>query len=193
MANIKLKDIEGFEAFKEECDYFYCEIEYPGWTGTEKYGIITELNEIQLEEKYPAVIALMRPFILLNSSLKEIRNDYRRNEKKHAWRNAATIDYYDINDHDFEEFHPELVCDTFNEEFENKIKNEILHRALTKLTDSQRRRIKAYYFDGKTIEEIAKEENVVVSSVHEGITAGLKKLKKILKTPENFTSPIGNE
>ena len=192
MANIKLRDIEGYENFKAEFDFFRCEEEYPGWTGPEKYGIITDLNKTQLLEKYPSIISFMEPVLLLDGSLKEIRNEYRKNEKKHTWRSANTMDIFGFDDDSFERFHSELICDSFDEQIDPKLRYETLYKALEQLTVSQKRRITAYYFDGKSIEEIAQSEHVAVSSVHEGLSAGLKKLKKIMKTPEKMSSLTGN-
>jgi len=50
-------------------------------------------------------------------------------------------------------------------------------RAVESLTETQRRRIIYRYFDGKTLEEIARLENVGYSSIYESIEAALKKIK----------------
>lgn len=47
--------------------------------------------------------------------------------------------------------------------------------ALETLTETQRRRVIYRYYDGKTLEEIAKLENAGYSSVYESIEAALKK------------------
>ena len=64
MKNIKLRDVEGYAEFKAECDFFRCEEEYPGWTGSERYIIISNLSEEELNAKYPLVLAAMRPFLI---------------------------------------------------------------------------------------------------------------------------------
>lgn len=48
MKNTRISSLENYEQFKEVCSFFRLEDEYPGWTGSEKYGIITELNETEL-------------------------------------------------------------------------------------------------------------------------------------------------
>lgn len=45
MANIRFRSIEGYESFKTKCNFFRCEEEYPGWTGNEKYIIVTDVPE----------------------------------------------------------------------------------------------------------------------------------------------------
>lgn len=49
--------------------------------------------------------------------------------------------------------------------------------ALETLTETQRRRVIYRYYDGKTLEEIARLENAGYSSVYESIEAALKKIK----------------
>ena len=49
--------------------------------------------------------------------------------------------------------------------------------ALETLTETQRRRVIYRYYDGKTLEEIARLENAGYSSIYESIEAALKKIK----------------
>ena len=58
---------------------------------------------------------------------------------------------------------------------------EELHNAIGKLTDTQKRRIKYYYFDNMKFSDIARVEECDESSVRESIYAGINKLKKYLK------------
>jgi len=58
---------------------------------------------------------------------------------------------------------------------------EELHNAISKLTDTQKRRIKYYYFDDMKFSDIARIEECDESSVRESIYAGINKLKKYLK------------
>lgn len=53
--------------------------------------------------------------------------------------------------------------------------------AINTLPEIQKRRIKKYYFDEMTEEEIAKEENTTNQSVHIILKRAIKNLKKILK------------
>lgn len=49
---------------------------------------------------------------------------------------------------------------------EDKIINEELYNAINSLNDIQKDRIKKYYFENKTLEEIAKEEDVVLEQLN---------------------------
>ena len=52
---------------------------------------------------------------------------------------------------------------------------------LLHLPEKQRNRITSHFLLGMSISEIAKSEGSGVSSVHEGIQRGLRRLKKILE------------
>lgn len=58
---------------------------------------------------------------------------------------------------------------------------EELHNAINKLTDTQKRRIKYYYFEDLNFSEIARIEECDESSVRESIYSGINKLKKYLE------------
>ena len=64
---------------------------------------------------------------------------------------------------------------------ENEIVSRELKRAINQLSDIQRRRIKLYYFEDKTVEEIAKIERTTHQAVSETIRRGLANIRKILK------------
>lgn len=64
---------------------------------------------------------------------------------------------------------------------ENNILQENIKKAMNTLTLIQKRRIYKYFFENKTLEIIAKEENCSIMSVKESIDAAIIKLQKILK------------
>ena len=55
-----------------------------------------------------------------------------------------------------------------------------LKDAIDQLSDIQKRRIKMYYFEDKTLREIAEIEHCKIMSVKNSIDVGIKKIKKIL-------------
>lgn len=61
------------------------------------------------------------------------------------------------------------------------LQNEKVHRAIGMLPEVQRRRIKLYFFDRLTYEEIASKENCKHPAVVKSVKAALEKLKNILK------------
>ena len=73
---------------------------------------------------------------------------------------------------------------------EQKEKDARLYQALASLPEKQRNRIASHFLLGMSISEIAKSEGSGVSSVHEGIQRGLRRLKKVLEKME--TDPENN-
>lgn len=68
------------EQFKCDCKVINLSYEYPGYTGEEKWAIITDLTEEELIEKYEEIISSYRPFIVLSSMFGSVRADFIRNE-----------------------------------------------------------------------------------------------------------------
>lgn len=66
------------EQFKCDCKVINLSYEYPGYTGDEKWAIITDLTEKELIEKYDEIISSYKPFILLSSLFGSVRADYQK-------------------------------------------------------------------------------------------------------------------
>jgi len=64
---------------------------------------------------------------------------------------------------------------------DNKITNEILKEAIKELPETQKRRLEKYYFQDKTLEQIAKEENCTKRAVKFTIDIALEKISKKFK------------
>ena len=70
---------------------------------------------------------------------------------------------------------------SIEDEVELQILNEQLKDAISCLPDTQKRRLKKYYFDNKTYEQIGIEENCTKRAVKFSVDLALKKLSQILK------------
>ena len=64
---------------------------------------------------------------------------------------------------------------------EHKMDIDDLKLAIDKLTLVQKRRIKKYYFENKTLQQIAEEEGCSIMSVKESLDSSINKLRKNLK------------
>ena len=76
----------------------------------------------------------------------------------------------------FEKSPEEILMEQEEERF-FRLTLERLDEALSNLTETQQRRIRARYLSGMTIQGIAASEGVSVSVVSESIRSGLKKLR----------------
>ena len=174
------------EQFKDECQVIEFKYEYPGYVGYEQYGIITALSESELTEKYGDIIKENVPYLLLDSTYKEARDEFRKNERKHAWRAANTFDFYNYEDGEMECHHPELIGEGLEEQFLNEERKLFVAETLDKLTESQRNRIIKHFYQGHSIAEIARQESVEFNTVKESICSGLEKIKKFFQKHPQF-------
>jgi len=101
-------------------------------------------------------------------------------------------DISELNEFDRHIEHSEIFENNLNEramdkpisledEVIRKTSFEELKKAIDTLPVIQKRRIKKYYFDDKTQQEIADEENVDIRAIQYTLNIALKKLKEILK------------
>ena len=73
------------------------------------------------------------------------------------------------------------VSQSLEENFENVLVTENLHMAISKLPDVQKRRLKKYYFEKKTFEEISHEEGCTYQCVQRSVYRAVAKIKNILE------------
>ena len=175
------------EQFKEKCEIVNLRYEYPGYTGTENFGIITHLTEDELRKMYAGVIEQYEPFILLPPGMTAIRRAYKRNEDK-FYKRSIRGHIFSIDD-EFEEHHPELFASNEKE----KELHEALKEALQLLPEIQARRIRLYYFEGYQKLQIAAMEGVAEAVVGRSIAKGIKNLKNFLEGGLVLTSPSRNK
>lgn len=158
------------ELFAKDCKLIDLHYEYENYTGKEKWAIVTELSENELKSKYPDVIRRYTPFVLLSVAQGRVITDYQNAEAKERMRKLRYGHPFDINDGEFEEHHPELfVEDDTAEQLCLKEEKQCIKRAIDKLTDIQKRRVIAYFFENKSSREIAIEEGVNYSKIEKSI------------------------
>ena len=93
----KLTLTEQEELFAKDCKLINLKYEYNGYTGDEKWAIITELSVKELWEKYPLVIERYSPFVHLSIAQGEVIDDANRNEDKYAKRSSRTLDCFSLH------------------------------------------------------------------------------------------------
>lgn len=180
------------ELFAGECKLINLRYEYSGYTGNERWAIITELSEDELFEKYPDVIKKYVPFVLLSVAQGEVIYESKRNEDKYSKRSKRTIDAYGYDDDISEQFHKELIVPYIDpieakeiEELEEEKQNQRLleiekvRDVLAMLQPIQKQRLLKFVIEGKSYCEIAREEGTYHSSVTKSISAAIKNFKKL--------------
>lgn len=99
-------------------------------------------------------------------------------EKRNHWketRRHISLNYLTENGIDFEDKAADILSAYLRREDDERI-----HNAITKLLPEQQALIKKIYYEGKTITEIAKAENVGKSAIANRLTRIYIKIKKFL-------------
>ena len=90
------------------------------------------------------------------------------------------IEHNEIFDNKLEERMLEKPI-SIEEEIENKLLLEDLKSAMKQLSDTQKKRLYLYYFEDKTLKEIAAMEGCSIKNIHKSIEQAIQKIKKYLK------------
>lgn len=90
------------------------------------------------------------------------------------------IEYNEVYE---ESLYHRCVAETISveDEVESKLLSDDLKNAINELNDIQKRRIQKYFFENKTYEEIAREENCTKRAVKFSIDIGIEKISKKIK------------
>ena len=168
------------ESFQNECKVINMKYEYNGFAGDEQWAIISDLSETEILKKYLPLVKEYIPFIVLTPAFGDVRDDFRKNERKHQMRTARSVDSFNYEDGEMEIHHPELISNDFERQFFKSEEEKALRNAIMKLKPIQRERLIKYYFEGKSSRKIADEEGVAYSAVDKSIAAAIENLKKFL-------------
>lgn len=166
--------------FKQECKVINLKYEYPGYKGDIQWIVITDLSEPELLYKYPDEIKQFVPFVCIPISQGEIFDEFNRNEDKFQKRNKNNGHIFDLVDGEFETHHKELAINDMEDKIVLNFELSKLKAAINRLNPIQKQRLLKYYFTGKTIRQIAKEEGVNISAVNKSILSALENLRKFL-------------
>ena len=137
------------EEFKVECKVIKLGYEYPGYTGTEKYAIVTDLSYAQIMERYAPVAEHYCPFLLLSKAAGEVIADYKRNEDKFSKR-MQKDDCYGFEDGMTERYNIECCVPNFAQAlFQERFPQRLVEKAFALLTPIQQSRVNQHIFGKK--------------------------------------------
>lgn len=176
----------GRKDFRSECKLINLKYEYVGYTGNEKWAIVTELSEKELFEKYPEEVGKYVPFVLLSVEQGMAIMEFRRNEDKFRKRRMKNEDAFGYDDLT-ERFHSEIGEPDFVEQWEReeyeqeryRAKMELIDKAMASLTEKQRKYLVARFVDGKSARKIADEVGVSHQVIDRHLIAAIKKFEKV--------------
>ena len=143
------------------------EKEYPGYTGTEKWMIITDLTEAQFLERYPEEAERWKAAVVLNIAMGDEIMRFHRNESKHEMRKCRTE--ISLEDASSLKSHVSVRKDTCS---------VLMFNALSSLPPVQQQRVIKHCGYGSPVSDIAEEEECSTSTVYKSVRKGLKKLSE---------------
>ncbi|MBE6139353.1 MAG: sigma-70 family RNA polymerase sigma factor [Firmicutes bacterium] len=129
-------------------------------------------------------------------SFKDVKGKFRRvdvnKEIYQAFDRFELDDLSELNEFDNHIEHSEVYENNLNERamdkplgvdeiVETMLINEELKKAINQLSEVQKRRIKMYYFEDMTLEDIARVEKTSHQAISKSIIKALAELRKILK------------
>ncbi len=187
----KLTLTEQEELFARDCKLINLKYEYTGYTGKEKWAIVSELSPVEIKEKYFLIIGRYSPFVYLSIAQGEIIDKSYRNNHKYEMRMKRTTDVYGYDDELSSQFHEELSV-AFEDPFERAeiekneyekermrdLEIEKVRKILSLLQPSQRRRLIKFLLEGKSYRQIAEEEGTYHSSVGKSVDSAIKNFIK---------------
>ena len=173
-----IRKLEEYERFKKVCKFIVMEEEYPGWTGHEDYGIITDVTEEELLKLFPAVMKALRPYIILDTEFGKARNVFINNDRRYMRHKIKMESLFDADD-DMECHHKDVAQPDFSDALNNRL---IVEAAFSCLTRIQAIRVYKHFYYGMSSYQIASSEqgNVNPKTVRDSIEASLKKMKNSL-------------
>lgn len=137
------------------------------------------MKEINLRDYYP--FYTQDVIVEVPDEVANLLREYKMAEAAYILRTYRHKAYFSL-DYDKNVEHDALVIVLTPEDIlAQEEEHARLYRAIALLPEKQRNRICSHYLLGMSLSEIAKSEHSAVSSVHEGIQRGLRRLKKILE------------
>lgn len=178
--------------FKDDCKVIKLEAEYAGYTGDEKYAVITDLSSDELEALYSKELNRFRPYIILTREMGEVIREYHRNNEKFAKREARNMSVFitcseeeeaTIQSLSIEDEQSKLQAESAADEEKQRI-TELSRKALEKLPPCQREYLFLHLLEGKSFGVIAKEKGIRKNNVQRTYQRAVKNYIEAVKALE---------
>ena len=178
--------------FKDECKVINLAAEYDGYTGAEKYALVTALSLDELEARYSKDIQRYKPFLILTPEMGEAIREYHRNNEKFAKREAREESVFitcseaeesQIQALSVEDAQTILQAESDDVEESQRI-YQLSSKALKTLTPLQREYLIRHFINGESIRAIAEQTGTRKNNVLKTYRRGLKKYIRAINDME---------
>ena len=178
-------------SFKDECKVINLAAEYDGYTGAEKYALVTALS-LDVEARYSKEIQRYKPFLILTPEMGEAIREYHRNNEKFAKREAREESVFitcseaeesQIQALSVEDAQTILQAESDDVEESQRI-YQLSSKALKTLTPLQREYLIRHFINGESIRAIAEQTGTRKNNVLKTYRRGLKKYIRAINDME---------
>ena len=178
--------------FKDECKVINLAAEYAGYTGAEKFALVTALSLDDLEARYSKEIQRYKPFLILTPEMGEVIREYHRNNEKFAKREAREESVF-ITCSEAEESQIQALsvedAQTILQEDSDDVEEsqriyQLSSKALKNLTPLQREYLIRHFINGESIRAIAEQTGTRKNNVLKTYRRGLKKYIRAINDME---------
>lgn len=168
------------EQFDVDCTILNPQFEYPGYIGEERFFIVTSLSENELKSKYKTIIVQYEPYLILDKSFVDVKEEFEKNAHKHKMRAHRTEDIYGYIDGETEIYHKELVTDTLFDDVIKSIEISEIYEAVEQLSKTQRERFIMHYRYGISSRKIADIQHINHSAVNKSLIIAIEQVRRTL-------------
>ncbi len=159
------------DLFRRACRIVDLKEEYPGYTGRERWLIVTEADETEVRLRWPEEADRYSPYLLMTERMAAPILDSARLERAWARRRKDHFEY-SLDLMEQEEIARASAAywqPSAEETYLTDQMGETMRRIADSLPEPRRRRFCKRFWEGKTLAEISAEEGVSISSVAESV------------------------
>jgi len=169
------------QRFGSDCVIWSMRRHYPAYTGREKWLVVSDLCEEELEQRYPELATVYAPYIRITReqacAILRSEREEKRSGKRRVRHDPWTDDGASAG---ARRLRKEAVQQAHRRQRE-KEEAEDLREAVAQLPPVMKKRIEMYYFEGYGMQEIADMEGVHPVTVYKAVTRAQEKLRGILE------------
>lgn len=144
---------------------------YPGFIGKEKWIIVSDHDEYQLEKEYKEYLDTYSPHIFITEEMWNAIHEYEKNEDKFRKR-RETVLIEDLSDG---------IEDPLYESAVTIERRKYIRKGIESMKGEEKYILKEYFEKEKTIEQISRSKNVSRSTVHRKLNKAKDHMKKYIQ------------
>ena len=170
-------------SFLKECNVIDQKAEYGERFSGPRWLIATLLTEEELKRKYNSILNEYSPYLLISPAIGKVFSDYRKaeeNYEKQLKRKQVMSFEEGVTDQVFSEITHDDYYTELEREYQANECVDIIKNVLSQCSETEQERIRKVCFEHKSINAVAKEENVAYNAVFQSVTSCRAKIAEAL-------------